>query len=319
MNEIILPSGVSVATTIDKRQRKPVDYPGSIKAIQYLQDQQQGRGFLQPEATVKIDTSDPVLVVYTGDEHIGNVDTRHDKILEMDQKVLAMRNTFMVKVGDLCDQMFWVREAGTAEALTEDMQGEIAMNSLKQLDDAGRMISYTSGNHDHFVRNFYPTYMGGFKFPLIGENHGTVHLGVGKENYDVLTGHKISMGNSTMSNYLRGQKALEYWNPQADIVVMGHTHRKGVAQHMHGADGQKKLRTFIEAGTMKPDEFFQRQQGNVRAGNFDYCGVSTILYPDHREVLPFYDLDQGIEAYQAITGMRTCLSAATDRILRGHK
>jgi hypothetical protein len=154
-------------------------------------------------------------------------------------------------------------------------------------------------------------------FPIIGANHGEIDLQVGEQNYNFFSFHKLSMGSSTMSPFLRCQRAIEYFDPLADVVVAGHTHRKAVGQYKIGIDKQQKLRTMIETGTYKPTERFQRDQGNLRTAQFDFGGAGVILFPDKKEVMPFYDFDMGVEMINGLTGLRSILNASTSNILRG--
>jgi len=316
MNEIQLPSGLSVLSHLDKRVRPPVDYQKTIEAARILQEQQRSRELWQPEASVKITTRDPVLVTYFGDLHIGNIEVQYDKLFEMFLRIKEGRNHFAVFAGDDVDNAFIFREGGNADILTYEMQGELAKQSIGELDQAGKVLFSGSGNHNRFVQNWYDNYYRDFQTPLIGPNMGTCHVGVGDQNYDISYFHKITMGNSTMSPFLREQRAVEYWFPNSDIIIGAHTHRKGVAQYNIGLDGNKRLRTMIEAGTMKPGEHFQREQGNMRLTQFDTCGVSTILFPDTKRVIPYYNFDEAIDGFNGLTGLRTILTATTSKLLR---
>lgn len=319
MPKVELPSGLSVVTHTDKKVRPQIDHRQVIEAAKVLQEAQKARDITQPSAQIKITTEDPVAVFFHGDQHIGNVATNYYELMRQIDIIGAMRNTFLALTGDICDHAFIFREGGDADNLTNIMQGEVAMNMLHELDEAGKVLFYVQGNHDMFRNNFYESYFPGVRFPVIGPNHGTVDLTVGDADYDVFAFHKISMGNSTMSPFLACQRAVEYFDNEADIVVRGHTHRKAVGQYKLGIDSHQKLRTMIETGTFKPDEHFQRAQGNARTAMFDYGGAGTILYPDERKVMPFYDFNEGVEMLNGLTGLRTVLNATTGNVLRAKK
>lgn len=311
MPEVLLPSGLSVVSKMDKRRREPIDYEKSIQALQVLQEQQARTEVMQNECSIRINTQDPIALTFFGDTHIGNYETDHARLLRSFQKIKATRNLFMAFTGDIADNMSWVRENGLVQVATEPMQGEIAMQAMAELDEAGKVLYQLDGNHCHFVRGFLDQYFGRVTYPLLGPNHGTAHIQVGDQNYDVLNFHKITMGNSSMSPFLRCQRALEYFNPNADIVAAGHTHRLAVGQYSMGADSSKKMRTMIETGTMKPDEWFQRAQGNVRTGQFDYCGAGVILFPDQHRVEAFNNLDSLVDGLNGFNAMRNVLTAYT--------
>ena len=90
-----------------------------------------------------------------------------------------------------------------------------------------------------------------------------------------------------------------------------HTHRLAVAQYAMGMDGSKKMRTMIEAGTFKPEEYFQRSQGNVRQGQFDFCGAGVILFPDQHRVEAYNNLDSLIDGLNGFNGLRNVLQSYT--------
>lgn len=316
MREIILPSGLSIATSLDKRRREQIDYQAVIQAAQTIHREQKKREIVQPSAQLKITTADPVVVFTQGDLHIGNTDVNYAELLRQHDAIRGMRNAFLSLTGDILDNGFIFREGGWAENLPYDMQGEVACNLLKDLDEGGKVLWNTVGNHDLFQQNVFPTYFGTMNFPIIGPNHGRVDLQVGEQDYNFFTFHKLSMGSSTMSPLLRCQRALEYFDQDADVLIGGHTHRKVIGQYKLGIDKQKKLRTMIETGTFKPEERFQREQGNLRTANFDYGGAGVILFPDKKEVMPFYDFDQGVEMINGLTGLKSVLTATTSNILR---
>jgi len=317
MPTIELPSGVSIVTHQDTKVRPKIDHRKAIEAAETLRQMQLSRSPLQDTASIKISTGDPVGIFFHSDNHIGNIAVDYPEMMRQVDIIGSMRNTFLALCGDIVDQAFIFREGGEFDNLTYSMQGEVAMGMLKDLDEAGKVLWYVEGNHDNFRSNFHQTYFGGFRFPIIGANHGNIDLTVGDTNLDVFAFHKISMGNSSMSPFLACQRALEYFDSDADVLVRGHTHRKAVAQYKMGIGKGQKLRTMIEAGTFKPEEHFQRSQGNVRMAQFDVGGAGIMVYPDRQGVTLFYDFDEGVSLLNNATGLRNILAATTGNILRG--
>ena len=309
MKNIELPSGLSYLTHTDKKVRKPVDYRKAIADVSELQEMQKGTELWQKKTDAFINTTGHVLVSFFGDMHLGNVGTDHKKTMQYFELVNSTPNVFVGFGGDEVDQAFIFRDGGRADITTEQMQGNICMEAMKELDDKGKVLYFGQGNHNRFVTNFYETFYGGFKAPLLGENTGICNLTVNEQPYQIAEAHKIGMGNSAMSPFLREQRMIEYWYPNADIAVGHHTHRKSIAQYNIGLGDDSKLRTLIEAGTMKINDSFQRQEGNMKMGQFDYTGPGVILNPDHREMIPFYDFEQGIHQLQSLNGLRNILTA----------
>lgn len=313
MKEIELPSGISVVSSFDKKIRNKIDVNGSIEAIEKLRNEQSKRQIVQSSAHVKISTNDPILLQFSSDEHVGNIDTPHDKVLQSLRLVQNTRNMFTGFGGDFVDQLSWTRESGIHQVSTEVMQGELCREMLMQT--AGKILYYLSSNHDAFVRNFNEANMDDMPFPIVGPNQARIDLEVGSEDYSVFHFHKISMGNSTMSPFLRNQRAYEYLDNSCDIYVGSHEHRNNIAQYQLGG----KDRTFIGTGTAKVNDSFQIAQGNVRQAQYGYSRPSVILFPNEHKILPFLNAEDGVEALGAINGLRTVLSASTSNILRASK
>lgn len=315
MAEIVLPSGLTVLSHTDKKQRKPVNYREAIASAQKLQQEQKSNDLWQHRCSAFMRTSGYVLASFMGDMHIGSIGTDYGKLMEYFELIHKTPNAFVGFGGDEVEQGFIFRDGGRSGIMTEQMQGNVAMEAMKELDEAGKVLYFGQGNHNNFVTNFYETFYGGFNAPLLGENTGVCDLQVNDTPYQIGIFHKISMGNSTMSPFLREQRAMEYWYPQADIVVGHHTHRKAIAQYNLGLGEDKKLRTLIEAGTMKLEDGFQRREGNLRMTQFDYTGAGVILNPDQRQMIPFYDLEEGVEQLQSLNGLRSILTATAGKTI----
>lgn len=316
MSKILLPEGVSTMSHTDKRIRRPIDYKKSIEAMEFLRGEMNARELWQKKTDVFIKSTGWVMTTFLGDLHIGNHKTDHARMLHYFELINKTPNVFTIFGGDEVDHAFVFRDGGRADITTEQMQGEICAGALHELDDNGKILAIGQGNHNRFVSNFYETYEDNLKAPLVGPNVGTVNINLNDQHYEVGMFHESSMGNSTMSPLLREQRASEYWFPKADIVAGFHTHRKAIGQYNIGLDDNKQLKTFIEAGTMKPEDEFQRQHGNLRIPQHDFTGAGVLLNPTEHEVIPFYDLDRGVFQLQSLNGLRNILTATTSNILR---
>lgn len=291
----------SKVTIFDKRKREKIDYQAVIKAAEIIHDNQKKREIIQATANIKIDTTKPVAIFTQGDLHIGNADVNYYELIRQHDKIRTTHNAFVCFTGDLLDNAFIFRDGGWNESLPYDMQGEVAANLLKDLDLREKILWNITGNHDAFQPNSLPTYFADMNFPIIGPNHGTINLQIGDQKYIFFAFHKSSMGSSTASPFLRCQRVTEYMCPTADVIIGGHSHVKAVAQYGVGIDEQHKTRVMIETGTFKPNEKFQREQGNLRTSQFDVGGAGVILFPNKREIIPFYDFDNGIAILNKLT------------------
>ena len=291
--------------------KPPLDVDAVIKAISTIQAQADGQSIYKERGEVKIATESPVLLVTMSDLHVGNQATNHLEIIKHLKLIKDTPNTFVTFNGDLADNLFVFRKGGAEEGLTAEMQGLLVMEFISELDRAGKVISITTGNHDGFVDNFYRTFGGNVKAPIY-YNWGDTRIQVGNQTYNLYQFHELTMGNSTMSHLLREVKALEMRSPDADIVLGGHTHRKAFEE----VNVAGKRRIFIEAGTYKINDMFQVGHGNARFGQFDYGGASVLLFPDSKRMIPFYDLETGIEAVTGKLFLKQALVQGASNILR---
>jgi len=290
--------------------RPPLDVDAVIKAITTIQSETDKQSIYQEKGEVKIKTRSPILLVSAGDLHIGNQATNHKKIFEIFKTVRDTPNTFLFLNGDLVDNLFVFRKGGAEEGLTAEMQGLLAMQFMSELDDMGKLVSVITGNHDGFVDNFYRTFSR-LKAPLM-YNWGDTDISVEGLMYRLAQFHEFTMGNSTMSHTLRELKYLEMRSPNADIVAGGHTHRKVISEVLING----VARIFMETGTMKINDTFQVGHGNARFGQFDYCGNCLLLFPDQKKMIPFYHLEDGIEAVKGKLFIKQALYKGAGKILR---
>ena len=107
-------------------------------------------------------------------------------------------------------------------------------------------------------------------------------------------------------------KYLEMRSPNADIVIGNHTHRKVIEMVLING----VYRVLGEGGTMKIKDTFQVGHGNARFGQFDYCGISVLLFPDQKKMIPFYHLEDGIEAVKGKLFIKQALFKGAGKILK---
>ena len=290
--------------------RPPLDVDAVIKAITVIQKESDNQSPFVESAEVRINTHSPVLLVTMGDMHIGNQATDHAKILEHLKIVRDTPNTFITFMGDEVDNLYVFRKGGAEETMSAEMQGLLVGQMVGELVKAGKVISMVSGNHTMFSDNFYRAFLE--KQVPIFYNWGQVKLSIGSQEYKFAQFHEFTMGNSTMSHLLRELKVLEMRFPDAEIVAGAHTHRKAVEEvNING-----KRRVLMETGTYKIKDGFQIGHGNARFGQFDFGGASVLLFPDTKRIIPFYDLEMGIEAVTGKLFLKQALMQGASNVLR---
>lgn len=271
----------------------PLDWQRMLEATAVLQEgaESQNKFKGKEKGEVIITTQKPILLVTMSDLHIGNQATSHLELMKHLKVIKDTAGVFVSFNGDLADNLFVFRKGGAEEGMTAEMQGIIVYQMLKELDESGKVISVASGNHDFFQDNFYQLFARGLKAPLY-RNWGGTNLKVGETIYEMFQFHEFTLGNSSISPTQRERRAMEYKAPTADIIVGSHTHVKAVEQGLKAG----KMRVFIESGSYKVEDAFQVGHGNARHGSFDLGGACVLLFPDQKRMLPFYNLEDGIEA-----------------------
>lgn len=320
--QVLVPHGVATASHPDKAHQESFNPEKVLEAVRTIQDLTHSQEVIQKEAHVQIATNEPILVLHLADLHLGNVGTDHTRFVELMELIRKTPNVFFSLQGDELDNFGVIRSFG--DAADEDMfstatQARFCLQFVNQLDEMGKLLWVTTGNHNLFNKDWYQLFGREFRAPVIGTNYGIVKLQVGEVEYHVFTGHHINLGNSVMSHDLRHSRVIEFFDANADLVILAHTHRLMVEQLYWGVDSEHKLRTFIDGGTLKTNDSFQRAQGNARYGNYHQTGACTTLYPTlyngEKRVEVFMSPEQGIEYLQSKIALRQILEAKAGDLL----
>jgi len=249
----------------------------------------------QREATVELKPKYPDLPAFIWlncDDHLGSKLVDYNAFLRDYNIVRDTPNFFCLSNGDEVDH-FMITLGKTANGVYETpitpQQQALLMQSLfKKLDDQDKMVAFSFGNHNQFIRGagykFENTWLRNFKCPVLNCG-GLIHLKHGSQEYRVAITHQ-HWGSSRLNITNVAKRFWEHSYPEADIVFIGHTHQKSVEQFGRG----DKTIVAIVGGTYKTEDEFALEHGGDRLNNLG--GITLALSPDRKEIIPFYSLSE---------------------------
>lgn len=255
----------------------------------------------QREATVELSPAHPDLPIYlwlNTDDHLGSIHTDYKAFLRDYTRCRELPNFYVINNGDEVDNfMVTAGKAATGvyeNPLNPQEQGMLFKKLFKQLDDQGKIIAFSFGNHNQWLRSagykFENTWLRDFKCPVLNCG-GEVKIKVGKQEYKIGISH-MHWGSSKLNITNSGKRMLEHEMPDADIVFLGHTHQKSIEHLNRGG----KDRLIVVGGTYKVNDEFGAEHG--MGGRGSEGGVTIALWPDKRRMIAYYSMEEAVEAFE---------------------
>lgn len=259
--------------------------------------------FRQRTAEIRINTDKPVIVVYTGDWHLGDGATDHKRWLKDIDMIINTPNAYLVDLGDDYQNMrsFKSLSAVLNQVLTPPQQAAMMKSLVLELTSQNKIIAKIGGNHDEefdlrlfgeAVQAYLYEKMNAPIFP----NRGLVHLSVGKQTYTNLLFHK-----SRFRSILRpAHGAYREWQLgyPAEVVVGAHdhtpafevfwAHQVGYARERDQSNGEVFL---IKIGTYQDSEFGYRY---FHGGGFP-LNPAVVYYPNKHKKVAFLNVEDAIK------------------------
>lgn len=260
-------------------------------AIYNFQAASQGRSSRVDEAPVEVKTTEPIMVGFLADAHIGAITCKYRDIVDRFEAMVGAPNFYLVSVGDSIDNYLPTHHGdGTfAQLVPPELQKQLVEDLYSRMK--GRWLGVVQGCHDewsHEVDDFdwnkhLARHLG---CPNLGFG-GTINLTVGDTLYKISLRHKYNFNSSL--NLTNSVKRMRDFLGDFDIGCIAHHHQAAVEQMVMG-DGVDRI--FIRPGSFKGADRYARQSGYRDTGAY----IPTVaLYPDRRRMIPFLHLEQGIE------------------------
>ncbi len=284
-------------TIYHDKQTPIVDEARVLKHLQEARQLKKEMDIGQREATVEIPNNNglPALIWLLCDSHLGSVEIDYEAFLNHYDLVLNTPGFYVVSNGDEVDN-FMINLGGASTGVYEDpitpeQQARIMRKMWKKLDDNGKLLAMSYGNHNDWVNrsgySFENTWLSDFKCPILNCG-GLLNIRFGDQEYSMAVSHQ-HWGTSKLNPTNANKRMMEHEYPDADIVFLGHTHQKECLQFERGG----KRRTAVIGGTYKVDDEWSMKKGLTQRGQLG--GATLALYPDKNEVIPFYYVEEAMD------------------------
>jgi hypothetical protein len=272
-----------------------LDWRETLQAIKGTQQVVDNARLGQHDAHVSIQTAEPIVVVPSGDWHLGGYATDYETFEQDLDFILNTPHLYLVDLGDEIDNFtrFGAADAVLNQAIPPDVQKLLMTRILEALAEAGKLLARTWSNH---VEGFDERVFGGNieRFnslcPYLKDD-GRLHLHVGGMEYNLLVKH--SFPGSSVYNKLHGAKRATRMDwPDADIAISGHTH-DGPEGEYFMLGGVTKL--AVKVPTYKVNDTWSRRKFSRPT-----MGVQGIvLYPNEKKFVYFQHVDDAVLFRQA--------------------
>lgn len=285
---------VPSATVLD-----PLELPDDWVDKLYENAKEQSRLRLETEKAettynVQVDDDKPIMLVWTGDQHLLDGGTDHEL---WDEDVGLWTTTEGVYIGAGGDWANWyspavLPRAMPANTLPSDLTEPVVRRQIEKLHgDAKRVLFGVVGNHDEFpaATGWHPIdrIYRDLGIPNLGPG-GNVVLHFGDVKYRIAARHHFNF--SSALNDTNSMRNLWMQAGGPDIVCTAHLHRPTL--HMPTMDGRDTV--WIRCGSYKRNDHYAKRKNFVhtRPDPADMPGV--ILFPDEKDMIPFRNYRDGL-------------------------
>jgi len=250
-----------------------------------LQLQMQDRGFITAKATVakppmmdrfiqrqettrqaspdlKYYFPNEPIINFMSDLHLGG-DCDYQRVQSELNAIMNKKDSFVILDGDILD-CFSFQPAQMEQIEQVPEQIKLAREIIGKLTQANRLLAVIPGNHEEWARrsgiNIYDLIVDTQKVPVVyGVNYFTFNV-AGTE-YKATVSH-VMQGNSMYTNTHPQAREMRFGAQGADLIVAGHTHKRGMQQTTvkeHGGTARPVL--LLSLGTYKYGDGYSHNKG----------------------------------------------------------
>lgn len=244
----------------------------------------------QHEVSITIQTDRPIVLVPTGDWHLGSYATDYESYERHLRYILETPHLYMIDLGDEIDNFhrFKSLEAVLNQALPPKVQKVLLEKVLAKLVDAGKILARCWGNHgEEFDERAFGGSIDRFNdlVPYLKDD-GRLHLTVGETVYELFVKHNFR--GSSMHHVNHGAKrALRMEWFDADILLSGHTHN-GPEFDLFLAGDRHRLAMKTPA-YKSHDVYSRRHYGKSQIGL-----MGVVLFPRQKKFIPFERVEDAV-------------------------
>ena len=231
----------------------------------------------------------PIVVGLFSDIHYGSINVNYELLTEHLEIVENTPNFYMATNGDHADLFNAIKFSSGMEEdpISPQIQARAIMERLRQLDDKGKILVLSHGNHDDFGelagQDFYDSFLSKFHAPIFTSG-GLLHIMVQGQEYKVLLNHTY-WGKSKLNVTNAAKRLMEYeGGGNIDIAWLGHTHQ---SSYEHFERGGKDVLAVV-SGTYKTRDDWAAKRGI--GGRGQQPGICVMLWPKERKMQAFKDI-----------------------------
>jgi hypothetical protein len=268
-----------------------------LDAIETMQGVVGKSGNGQHDARVKITTDEPIVLVFSGDWHLGSHATDHKSWRRDLQTIVDTDHVFVVVTGDEIDNFHGFKSVGAVlgQVIPPKLQKRLLASIFVELAKRKKIVARTWGNH---LEDFDDRVFGGDVadyndlMPYLKDD-GRLYLDVGGFEYRIYVKHHFR-NHSNMNKTHGAKQAVRFDWPEADIAASGHTHDGNAIEIWRHGDLEKVV---VKTGAYKTDDTY-----SMRYFGRSTVGIpSLVLWPGERKIVPFSRLDDAIAFRDAMS------------------
>lgn len=259
--------------------------------------------------TIDIATDKPILIVYSGDWHLGDLGLDYESWLNDMKMIIDTPGVYLVDLGDSIQNMRSFKNLSSvlSQALAPKEQGILMRSLVNELTEKQKLLCKVEGNHDFefderiFGDALQRYLLENMNAPLF-VNRGLIYLNVGSEMYSLYVFHKTRF----RSIFRAAHGAWREWQfgYPADIVAGGHDHTPAfemlpsytLARESGASFGG--LTFLIKVGTYQEDHYgwkYFHNGGRPEA-------ISVVLWPDKHHMQAFLSLQDAVRFMKTFDG-----------------
>lgn len=286
----------------DKKHREAVEWRRFLDHAINAQEINDKLYTKQRTAHIHVQTDKPIVVVYTGDWHLGDGTTDHETWYRDIKTIMDHDNVYLMVLGDDYQNMrsFRVLSAVLHQVLSPTQQAAMMRDLVDELTKGNKLLAKVGGNHDEeFDERIFGEALQAYLYEKINApifpNRGLIELQVGHETYTNLLFHK-----SRFRSILRpAHGAYREWQLSypAEVVAGAHDHQPAFEIFWSYTLGQDLGTSLggevflIKVGTYQDSEFGYRYFHN---GGFP-VNPAVVYYPKEHKKLAFMKLEDAIQ------------------------
>lgn len=227
---------------------------------------------------------------FFGDLHVGSPDTDYARIEQEVEMIVNTPQSYAMLMGDLVDGMFF-NPGQFLQMEQSPEQFNYTHALVEYLAAHNKILVGWGGDHDNWAKKMGLSAYA--KFAEVAKAHymyglGYVTLKLGEHDYYLAGAHRLP-GNSIYNNVHPARRAMNEKARGADIVVHGHTHRKGYGtQSVAEFGGHSRNAHYISIGPYKSKDDYARKLGFGPLGEADLYGSAIIITGDTSEKQVLY-------------------------------